>query len=248
MNGFLAGSREPRYVKLTKLLLQEIASGAYPVGELLPKEAELCESFGVSRTTVREALRILSEQGVVEKLHGIGTLVKNHEPRRNFVVSVNTADLMQYGMATELRMVGRETLVTTPFHVQLFGCQPGETWHRISGVRSPVDDEQHPISYLEVYLPERFAQVANEPMISNLPYHRRIVERYRIPVVGIEQEIQAIAISAEVSRHLNVPANQPGLFVVRRFLGPDNQLIQASVNTHPSDRFSYRFYLNQVRY
>lgn len=248
MNGYMAGSREPRYVQLTKTLLEEIAQGVYPVGELLPKEAQLCESFGVSRTTVREALRIMSEQGVVEKLHGIGTVVKNREPRRNFVVSVNTADMMQYGMQTQLRMLDRDTFVSTAAHVRVFGCQPGETWHRIRGIRSPVGDEAHPISFLEVYLPDRFSEVASQDMISDKPYHRRIVERYRIPVVGIEQEIQATAISAEVAQHLNVPKNQPGLFVVRRFIGPDNQLIQASVNTHPSDRFSYRFYMNQVTY
>ncbi|AWB33005.1 GntR family transcriptional regulator [Orrella marina] len=248
MNGLPPNSHEPRYVQLAKTLLERISQGEFPVGELLPKEAELCESFQVSRTTVREALRIISEQGVVEKLHGIGTVVKTREPRRNFVVSVNSADLMQYGMETHLKMVDRAKLVTQPYHRQLFGCDTGETWYRIRGVRSPIEDEAHPIAFLEVYLPERFAQVAEQDMISNLPYHRRIVERYRIPVVGIEQEILAIAMSQEVAELLNSPAGDPALLVTRRFIGPGGQLIQASVNTHPSDRFSYRFYMNQVRY
>jgi len=243
----IANSRKLRYVQLTKALLGDIAKGKYKVGNLLPKEAQLCKIFGVSRTTVREALRIMSEQGVVEKLHGIGTIVKNKEPRRNFVVSVNSANFMQYGIDTQLLMIDRETFLSDATHVRLFGCQLGETWHRIRGVRSPVGDELHPVSLLEIYLPDRFAEVARQDMISDIPYHRRIMEHSRIPFVSVEQEIQATAIPAEVAQHLNVPKGQPGLFVLRRFIGPDNQLIQVSVNTHPSDRFSYCFYMNQVR-
>lgn len=248
MNGYLEGSHEPRYVQLTKTLLEKISQGDYPVGELLPKEAQLCETFGVSRTTVREALRIMSEQGVVEKLHGIGTVVKQREPRRNFVVSVDTADLMRYGMETKVRMVDRSVIVTDTSQRQLFGCGVAETWYRIRGIRWPVDDQAHPISFLEVYVPERFADVAKQDMLGNLPYHRRIVEHYKIPVVGIEQEILAIAMPAEAARWLDSPEGQPALLVIRRFLGAGGQLIQASVNTHPSDRFSYRFYMNHVRY
>jgi DNA-binding GntR family transcriptional regulator len=247
MNEPTTNSRELRYVLLTKTLLGNIAKGQYKVGELLPNEAQLCKIFGVSRTTVREALRIISEQGVVEKLHGIGTIVKNKEPRRNFVVSVNSANFMQYGIDTQLLMIDRKTFLSDATHVRLFGCQLGEKWHQIRGVRSPLGDELHPVSLLEIYLPDRFCEVAQQDMISDKPYHRRIMEHSHIPFINVEQEIQATAISAEIAQHLNVPKEQPGLFVLRRFIGPDNQLIQASVNTHPGDRFSYRFYMNQVR-
>lgn len=248
MQGYLESSREPRYVQLTKTLLEKIAQGHYPVGELLPKEAQLCETYGVSRTTVREALRIMSEQGVVDKLHGIGTVVKSTELRRNFVVSVNSADSMQYGMQTQVRLVDRTTVSAQGPLKSLLGDEQGNTWFRIRAVRWPVEDPSHPIAFMEVYIPEKYADVAQQEVLSDLPFHQRIAKKYRIPVVDIEQEIMAVTMSGEVAEYLNSPKGQVALLVNRRILGPGGELIQASVNTHPSDRFSYRFYMNQIQY
>jgi len=245
MNDFGA-SKEPRYVQVCKALLHAIGSGAHPLGSLLPPESALCELYGVSRTTVREALRQLSEQGVVEKLHGIGTVVKNTEPRSNFVVAVNATNSMQYGRETVLSMIDRNAIVTDTEHARLFGCDPGESWVRVRGLRARPDDPGHPISLLEVYIPERYAAVAQEDMISDRPYHQRIAQRYHTRIVGIEQEILAISLGADAALYLHGKAGAPALYVIRRFLGPDGKLIQASINTHPSERFSYRFYLNQI--
>lgn len=246
MSVFMGASKEPRYVQVCKALLDAIGRGEYAVGALLPPEAVLCDQYSVSRTTVREALRQLSEQGVVDKLHGIGTVVKNTEPRSNYVVAVNAPDLMQYGKETVLTLIDRSEITTKAAEVRLFGCEMGESWIHVRGLRAPVDDNKHPIALLEVYIPDRFASVANEPMLGDYPYHRRIAERYRIPTIGVEQEIQAVSISADIAGYLRVKPDTPGLYVIRRFLGPDGKLIQASVNTHPSERFSYRFYLNQT--
>jgi len=246
MNHFIGTSKEPRYMQVCRSLLRAVGSGEYPIGALLPPEAALCEQYAVSRTTVREALRQLSEQGVVEKLHGIGTVVKNAEPRSNFVVAVNATNSMQYGRETTLSMIDRLEFVSDPSHVRLFGCGPGEAWIRVRGVRARPEDVEHPISMLEVYLPERYAGVARQDMIGDQPYHQRIAQHYQVQVVGIEQEIQAVSIGDEAARHLNVKAGSPGLYVIRRFIAADGKLIQASLNTHPSERFSYRFYLNQL--
>ncbi len=70
------GRGQPRYLLLAQDLIQDIDTGRYPVGSLLPTELELCEQFGVSRHTVREAVRRLREMGLVTRHQGIGTRVK----------------------------------------------------------------------------------------------------------------------------------------------------------------------------
>jgi GntR family transcriptional regulator len=52
-----------------------ILGGEFPVGSKLPNEDRLCERFGVSRVTVREAVRALIEDGLVVRKHGSGTYV-----------------------------------------------------------------------------------------------------------------------------------------------------------------------------
>ena len=62
---------------LTTELERKILIGEYAIDENLPPENELCSQYGVSRTTVREAIGTLSSRGLVERKHGIGVMVTN---------------------------------------------------------------------------------------------------------------------------------------------------------------------------
>jgi DNA-binding FadR family transcriptional regulator len=60
---------------ITAELVQRVVRGAYPPGTPLPPEPALCETFAVSRTVVREAVKILQEKGLVQVRQGTGTIV-----------------------------------------------------------------------------------------------------------------------------------------------------------------------------
>lgn len=66
---------DPRYLQVARELRQDIVDGVYPVGSQLPTEHELCERFSVSRYTVREALRRLRDDHLIESRPRAGTLV-----------------------------------------------------------------------------------------------------------------------------------------------------------------------------
>lgn len=59
-------------------LHERIINNVYPKGEYLPSEAGLCEEFGVSRTTVRDAISALAQKGFVKRQQGKGILVINN--------------------------------------------------------------------------------------------------------------------------------------------------------------------------
>lgn len=67
------------YFNIKEQLLKQIQSGVYAVGERLPTEADLCELFSASRTTIRMALSELETQGILERFQGKGTFVKRKE-------------------------------------------------------------------------------------------------------------------------------------------------------------------------
>lgn len=69
-------SYEPAYAQLVRILLGQIAAGAFRPGDRLPSEAQLCERYGVSPMTVRRVVNILADQGVVIAEQGRGTFVK----------------------------------------------------------------------------------------------------------------------------------------------------------------------------
>jgi DNA-binding FadR family transcriptional regulator len=71
----LAGRPVRLSVVVVKVLVEEIVSGRYPSGTLLPPEPVLCQSFDVSRPVVREALKALEEKGLVRARQGHGTTI-----------------------------------------------------------------------------------------------------------------------------------------------------------------------------
>jgi multiple sugar transport system substrate-binding protein len=73
----------PLYYQLKTLLLEDIVGGAYPPGERLPTEHELCQRYGISRTPTRRALTELANEGVILRARRRGTTVNPHwVPRR----------------------------------------------------------------------------------------------------------------------------------------------------------------------
>lgn len=60
---------------LTLELVQRIVAGQYPPNTAMPSEPVLCESYSVSRTVVREAVKMLQEKGLVQVRRGSGTVV-----------------------------------------------------------------------------------------------------------------------------------------------------------------------------
>ena len=76
--------------RVAYMLATAILRGDYLPGTLLPREAELMESFGVSRTVLREALRTLNSKGLVESRPKVGTKV-----RRRSAWNLLDADLLE---------------------------------------------------------------------------------------------------------------------------------------------------------
>ena len=67
--------RVPIYRQLADLLKEQIETGIYKPGQQIPPESRFCEEYGISRVTVRKAIEILTEEGILVKQQGKGTFV-----------------------------------------------------------------------------------------------------------------------------------------------------------------------------
>jgi DNA-binding GntR family transcriptional regulator len=76
-------------------LRQAITDGTFRPGSQIPTEAELCEMLGVSRTVVREALRVLEDAGLVTRRHGVGTFVRNHSILKNLNFNFGITEMIE---------------------------------------------------------------------------------------------------------------------------------------------------------
>ena len=109
----------PLYHQVSLVIRDWILSKRYQLGQPLPGEEELAQSFQVSRVTLRKALATLLSTGLIETHHGIGTFVRN--PATTMPMHTPMADLL-----THLREVSRNTTVevvefsymSAPAHIQ----------------------------------------------------------------------------------------------------------------------------------
>jgi DNA-binding FadR family transcriptional regulator len=85
-----------------RVLIGEIASGRYAEGDLLPRESDVAEQFGISRGVARECLRGLEERGLVTVRHGRGAIVSSEESWDRFDPDVLATLLRAGGAASVL--------------------------------------------------------------------------------------------------------------------------------------------------
>jgi DNA-binding FadR family transcriptional regulator len=90
-------TRQKAFETVVEQLRVEILSGARKVGSKLPRESDLAGLFGVSRTAIREALRVLELQGLVYVYHGYGGGMEFH-----FILADNSANAVLGSMVRSL--------------------------------------------------------------------------------------------------------------------------------------------------
>ncbi len=90
--GLQADKPMPLYERVKTYVTNGIARGAWKVGDRLPSEHELAATLGASRLTVHRAFRELAGNGVLSRVHGVGTFVAPPKPISTIVRLHNIAD------------------------------------------------------------------------------------------------------------------------------------------------------------
>ncbi len=235
----------PRYAQVSDTLQHRIAEGTYAVGALLPTELDLCQEFGISRHTVREALRRLAEAGLVQRRQGSGSQVISASPKGGYVHTMHSLnELFQYAADTHLR-VDRisEGVPPAPLGAVL-GDQAGQHWVILEGLRLDAAGRL-PICWSTVLINQAFAAIVPDFATLTGAIYRLIEDRYGVMVDRVEQNIRAMPISAEAAAELGVSRRIWAVQVVRRYLDSEGRLMLVSVNDHPGDRFSYSMQLQK---
>lgn len=237
--------RELRHARLREILRARIESGTYPLGSFLPTEAELCAEFGVSRYTVREALRRLTEAGYLQRRQGSGSEVIESRPRRQFVHAMRSLEsLFQYAADTTFAIRSLELATPGAAHADDLLGQHELPWLILRGLRSESEGGR-PICASTVFLHADFAALG-----ADLPHHRGAIyalleARFGIGVADVEQQIRALPMPAEAGRDLGSGRGAWAVRVLRRYRSADGRLLLASVNHHPAERFFYAMHLRR---
>ena len=239
--------KEVRYKEVANQLLNDITTGTYPEGTLLPTEMELCEHFDVSRHTIRESLRILSENGLIERRKGYGTIVC----KKSDVLShpLSSLEDLVFLARNNLRKIKRVYNIIADIDLSSeIGCEPATEWICISSIRENFKQKNKPICWTNSYARAEFTKlkdlVQKEPnaLISDI-----IFKYYNIKIKEVRQSITAVGVPEEIAGELNVEPNTPALKIIRHYLNNKGEIFETTVSYHPQDRYICNIVLKHVQ-
>ena len=237
----------PLYVQLAGVLKDEILSGVHLVGSLLPTEDRLCERFSVSRYTVREALRLLREDGLVASRQGAGTVViplRSTESDIQQVMSIN--DLVAFAEGTRFVIDTIKTIVIDSKLAARTGLPVGDEWLEVRGYRHS-EKVDSPFCLTEYYINRAFAAVGRLLPRHNGPIFLLIEDMFGQMIAEVQQQISATLVSATLAEGLQVEPATAALEVRRAYKTADDIIAQLTINTHPASRFQHSMTMRRVK-
>lgn len=236
----------PLYRQIAAGILASITDDVYPVGSSLPTEADLCGEYGASRFTVREALRWLSEHGIIERKRGAGTKVIAKKPSEAFVYRLSSVDeMLKYPKNTYRENLFAGYIHADPELASKIDCPIGAEWYRISGLRRS-DSSSLPISWSDIYVAPEFAKhLQEEDVRQRVQVYEQIEQATGTTVYDAEINIHASAIDGKLAQLLEVAEGTPALSIVRRYLDDSGRNFETTITVHPEKRFEYSMRLHR---
>jgi GntR family transcriptional regulator len=235
---------QTRWAIVAKLLAQRIAQGEYPVGTVIPNELELAGQFGVSRSTVRAALGDLQRAGMISRRRNAGTRVESLQPLsgpESYNQTLATIeDVVQYGAQTDRQVQEIANEVADEALAALLDCLPGQTWLRVSSLRSAPNISSPPLCWTDVYVSPTFAPVVRERIAGYPGLVSTLVEDFAGQrTAEIRQRITAVGVPKQLVAPLRVKPGAHALEITRSYLDAKERVFIVSRSIHPADRFSY---------
>lgn len=225
----------PLYYQLKQILLEKIENGLWSPGDLIPSEHELQETYGVSRTTVRQTLSDLVHDGLLLRHRGRGTFVAQpkivHDPGAGVGFSEY---LLQQGVEPQWQLRDRQWL-DAPRHV--YAILGSENVYRLRWLFSADDT---PIGHHIAYLPAAVVSEDDAAQLSDDAWQERLRQIPLTPGYQVKRTLEALIARTTEIELLNIRADAPVLsieLIVYDSAGKPIELLEACFD---GSRFKYQ--------
>ncbi|HEO9338535.1 transcriptional regulator [Enterobacter roggenkampii] len=227
---------KPMYRQIADALREKISAGELKPGDALPTESSLQEAFNVSRVTVRQALKLLTEEQIVESIQGSGTYVK--EERVNYDIYQLTGfyeKLADRNVDTHSEVSIFEVLkADAKLAEKLNLSHDDKVWH----VKRVRFIKQKPVNLEETWMPLAMFPDLTWEVMENSKYH--YVEQIKKLVIDrSEQELVPIMPSEEAIAVLSLDPAKPILEKVSRGFLKDGRVFEYSRNVFNTDDYKF---------
>ncbi len=233
------GKSHLRYIQAEAALSHLLETGGYRPGDQLPPEPTLARQLGVSRATLREALRSFEQQGSISRRQGVGTFVN---PRRLYVESG-----LEVLISMEDLLAGREVAVTTantwirqeaalPKSAKRLGLPDGAPLTVIT--RTYLADGQ-PVAYLMEAAPAALVDVEALTQAGGSLLAYQLAQIAQAPATLAQAHLTPVLGTPEICAALNILPTDPIMFLEQTVFNTETRPICYARTYYVPDFFDF---------
>jgi GntR family transcriptional regulator len=231
----------PLYYQLKQILVQKIEEAEWAQGDMIPSEQELQERYGLSRTTVRQTLSELVQEGRLIRHRGKGTFITSpkiaHDPTTRLDFSEH---LRRQGLTPGWKLQERQWIHAAPDVAAALGIEEDDRVYKIT-LTLLADGEA--IARHNSFLPVGSVTDIDRPTATDeeiLTHIRNLPKTYNC---SSARTFEAVGADAQEAEELNITEGDPVLSIEIRFIAETGQPVELLRAAFRGDRFKYQISL-----
>ncbi len=223
------------YQKVYNILRQKILDRSLDAGQKVPPERILCDTYGVSRITVRHALRLLQDQGLVERLPGKGTFVRSIREKKMPILDMNYEKSLKKEAPNVIRkLITCENILPPEEIMQILGLLKSEQCMLIE--RLDVLNEE-PLSYDKGYIPLGLSSSIDDDILRRVEFLNLWEERENLAISYVQSATEAVLADEIASERLKIAIGSPVLLTTDTVYSIDGKALSVFITVYRGDRY-----------
>ena len=233
----------PLYSQLVSIVKRNITAGTLGAGELLPSEAELCKTFNISRSTVRQAIGSLEAEGLVVRKQGRGTFVAEPKMRRKTEnVYSFTSEISSMGLTPSSTLIEFEIMTPTPDLMKVLELNSADkTIYRFTRIRN-VDEE--PLILETSFYPQYIYPKLTRELLRTHSFYSLLYEVGIAPASAVDS-YEAVTLGREEAELLHCRPGSCAFSVQRRTRTETGMIYEYTQSLIRADRVTLDIFLHK---
>jgi len=224
------------YLQLMHIIKRKIETQEWRVGSQIPTEEELCNTFNVSRATVRTAVLELVRQGYLKRQQGKGTFIYKNVISDGITMLTNLKELMfQDSLPLATRVMARTVMMPVDDLDARLNIPPDKHVIYIKRLYS-VDEE--PVLLQESYIPYHLCPLLLEDDIEHHSLFDIFEKNYGIKITRVDNNIDVTHLTLNESTAIGLTEGAAAILLTQNFYSGDT-LIMYSRSVKRPDRFQF---------
>ena len=211
----------------------QILGDHYAAGQKLAPERQICDQYQVSRITARHALRLLVEDGLLERFQGKGTFVKNNKPTKIPITEFGFAKSVKDYAPTLHRNLLENENVNAPTeisnHLQIDG---GKCF---LAIRTDVLDEEI-VAFDKAYIRLEYSSSMSDELLKQVDFFEKWLKSENLKIAFYHETVEAVEPDSETSSILKIKKSEAVLKSTEIYYDQSNDPIAVFESYYRGDK------------